>query len=125
MILQLNGDRAILLPDDGEQRTSSGLVLPRSVSDKEKGRVPINRGLVLEIGPGRVTDQGVRIPPRCKAGDIVWYSVLLGVEFRWKGRTLLVCEEGDFFGVETDGDWELPVSLPRPEEPLVATRVLA
>lgn len=130
MRLELNGDRLIILPDTTEQKTESGIVLARHPGQKDKGRIAIQRGLVLEVGPGRVTEQGERIAPKVKPGDYVWYNLMLGVEFRWRDvngvdATLLICEEGDLFGVEADGEWEFPAEMKPLGQALVSARVLA
>ena len=46
--LKVIGDRVLILPDSGQQRTSSGLYLPPSVS----GRETVQGGTVVAVGPG-------------------------------------------------------------------------
>lgn len=42
------GDRVLIAPDHGEDRTDTGLYLPEGVKEKEK----IQAGTVVKIGPG-------------------------------------------------------------------------
>lgn len=42
------GDRVLILPDEGEETTGSGLYLPQGVREKEK----IQTGTVVKTGPG-------------------------------------------------------------------------
>lgn len=42
------GDRVLILPDEGEEMTGSGLYLPQGVREKEK----IQSGTVVKTGPG-------------------------------------------------------------------------
>ena len=42
------GDRVLILPDEGEEKTGSGLYLPQGVREKEK----IQAGMVVKTGPG-------------------------------------------------------------------------
>lgn len=42
------GDRVLILPGEGENKTSSGLYLPQGVKDKEE----VQSGKVVKIGPG-------------------------------------------------------------------------
>lgn len=49
--LVLIGDRVLVRPDDGEQTTRSGLLLPASVRDGET----VGTGRVVAVGPGHLT----------------------------------------------------------------------
>lgn len=42
------GDRVLILPDEGENRTDTGLYLPQGVKEKEK----VQSGVVVKTGPG-------------------------------------------------------------------------
>jgi len=42
------GDRVLILPDEGNEKTGSGLYLPQGVHEKEK----VQTGTVVKIGPG-------------------------------------------------------------------------
>ena len=42
------GDRVLILPDKGDDRTDTGLYLPQGVKEKEK----IQAGTVVKTGPG-------------------------------------------------------------------------
>lgn len=42
------GDRVLILPDEGEDRTHTGLYLPQGVKEKEK----VQSGTVVKVGPG-------------------------------------------------------------------------
>lgn len=49
--LVLIGDRVLVRPDDGEQQTRSGLLLPASVREGER----VGTGRVMAVGPGHLT----------------------------------------------------------------------
>jgi len=42
------GDRVLILPDEGNDQTDSGLYLPQGVKEKEK----VQSGTVVKVGPG-------------------------------------------------------------------------
>ena len=42
------GDRVLILPDEGEDRTDTGLYLPQGVKEKDK----VQSGVVVKVGPG-------------------------------------------------------------------------
>lgn len=46
--LILVGDRVLILPDEGQDRTDAGLYLPQGVKEKEK----VQCGTVIKVGPG-------------------------------------------------------------------------
>jgi len=77
--LILVGDRVLIEPDAGNERTNAGLYLPQGVKEKEK----INTGKVIKTGPGYpIPDPGILdqepwiktskdkyFPLQAKAGD--------------------------------------------------------
>jgi len=46
--LILVGDRVLILPDEDQNRTDTGLYLPEGVKEKEK----VQSGTVIKVGPG-------------------------------------------------------------------------
>jgi co-chaperonin GroES (HSP10) len=60
-------DFVLLQPQPHQEATSGGIVIPKTVRDKTQ------MGVVLAVGPGRVTDRGFRIEPEVKRGDVVVY----------------------------------------------------
>ena len=44
------GDRVLINPDPGKDKTDSGLYLPQGLAEKEK----VNSGYVVKVGPGYV-----------------------------------------------------------------------
>ena len=42
------GDRVLIAPDEGDERTDTGLYLPQGVKEKEK----VQSGKIIKIGPG-------------------------------------------------------------------------
>ena len=61
-------DRIVVKPLDAEQTTASGLVIPDTAKEKPQ------EGEVLAIGPGRIDDNGNRVPLDVTVGDRVIYS---------------------------------------------------
>lgn len=58
-------DMVLLQPEPLEETTKGGILIPRNAKAKHM------IGRVLAVGPGRVTDRGVRVEPEVKAGDRV------------------------------------------------------
>lgn len=89
------GDKVIVKPQDKEaEATKAGIILPDTVS-KEKPE----KGKVLAIGPGRLLENGVRITPAVKVGDVVLFKKYSPDEIKVDGEELLIISEQDILAV--------------------------
>ena len=89
MKLKPLGDRLIVQAIEEEQTTASGLVLPDTAKEKPQ------KGKVLAVGDGKLSDDGKRIPLDVSKGDVVIYSKYGGTEIKVDGEDLLVLRESD------------------------------
>ncbi|MGO9661403.1 MAG: co-chaperone GroES [Acidimicrobiales bacterium] len=90
MTLQPLDDRIVVRPNEAEERTASGLVIPDTAKEKPQ------QGEVLGVGPGRRADSsGELIPLDIKVGDTVLYSKYGGTEVTVDGEDLLVLSSRD------------------------------
>ena len=83
------GDRVLVEPQEKEETTASGLVLPDNAKERPQ------EGKVIAVGPGRLNDDGKRIAMEIKAGDVVVYSKFAGTEYSENGTDYLVLRESD------------------------------
>jgi chaperonin GroES len=58
-------DMILLQPEPLEEMSRGGILIPRTAKAKHM------IAKVLAVGPGRVTDRGMRVEPEVKAGDRV------------------------------------------------------
>ena len=86
-------DRIVVKPLDAEQTTASGLVIPDTAKEKPQ------EGEVLAIGPGRVDDNGNRVPVDVTVGDKVIYSKYGGTEVKYAGEDYLILSARDVLAV--------------------------
>ena len=86
-------DRIVVKPLDAEQTTASGLVIPDTAKEKPQ------EGEVLAIGPGRVDDNGNRVPLDVKVGDKVIYSKYGGTEVKYDNTDYLILSARDVLAV--------------------------
>ena len=86
-------DNILIRPLSEESRTPSGIVLPDSV--KEKPQV----GEVMEVGPGRQTDEGKLIPVSIKKGQKVLYKKWGGNEVKVGTEEWMIIEEKDIMAI--------------------------
>jgi chaperonin GroES len=86
-------DRVVVRTLEAEQTTASGLVIPDTAKEKPQ------EGEVLSVGPGRVDDNGNRVPLDVKVGDTVIYSKYGGTEVKYHGEEYLILSARDILAV--------------------------
>src|SRR3954447_18377083 len=94
MNLKTLDDRIVVRPNEAEQTTVSGLVIPDTAKEKPQ------QGTVLAVGAGRRSDQtGDIIPLDVKVGDTVVYSKYGGTEITIDGEDLLILTSRDVLAI--------------------------
>jgi chaperonin GroES len=84
------GNRVVIEPLEGDEQISSGgIYIPDTAKEKPQ------EGKIVAIGPGRVTDDGNRIPMELAVDDIVVYSKYAGTEYKEGEIEYLVLREDD------------------------------
>jgi chaperonin GroES len=87
-------DRIVVKPNDAEQTTASGLVIPDTAKEKPQ------QGTVLAVGPGRRSEQsGDLIPLDVKVGDTVVYSKYGGTEITVDNEDVLILTSRDVLAI--------------------------
>ena len=86
-------DRIVVRTAEAEETTVSGLVIPDTAKEKPQ------EGEVLAIGPGRVDDNGNRVPLDVAVGDKVIYSKYGGTEVKYNGEEYLILSARDVLAV--------------------------
>jgi chaperonin GroES len=89
MNLKPLADRVIVKPVEKEEKTKSGIVLPDTAKEKPQ------EGLVVAVGPGKLSEDGKRVDMEVKNGDRVIYSKYAGTEWKDKGQEYLILRESD------------------------------
>ena len=93
VVLKPLEDRIVVEPLEAEQVTASGLVIPDTAKEKPQ------EGKVLAVGPGRIDDNGQRIPLDVAVGDVVIYSKYGGTEVKYNGEEYLILSARDVLAV--------------------------
>lgn len=86
-------DKVVIKSAGAEQTTASGLVIPDTAQEKPQ------EGEVLAVGPGRIDDNGNRVPLDVKVGDNVIYSKYGGTEVKHGGEDYLILSARDILAV--------------------------
>ena len=95
------GDRVLVRPEEGEDRTRVGLLLPQAAVDK----MAIQSGRVVEVGPGtpvpspadfgdepwRANEQKTQfVPMQAEIGDLALFLRSAAVEIEFDGDQFLI-----------------------------------
>ncbi len=98
MNLKPLGNKVVLEPVSQEEKTKSGIIIPVTVSDKEKPE----QGKVLAVGPGKIDDSGAsakRHSMSVKVGDKVLFSKYSPTEVKIEDKEYLIVSEDDILAV--------------------------
>jgi len=87
--LQPLADRVLVKPTEKEEKTKSGIYLPDTAKEKPQ------EGEILAVGPGKMTDDGKRIPMDVKVGDRVIYAKYGGTEIKIDDEDMMILRESD------------------------------
>jgi chaperonin GroES len=82
-------DRVVVEPEEAEETTAGGIVLPDTAQEKPQ------RGKVVSIGPGKLLDTGKRGELSVGVGDVVIYGKYSGSDIEVSGKDIKILREGD------------------------------
>jgi chaperonin GroES len=91
------GDRLVVKPKVRDETTRAGIVLPDTASERPQ------QGEVLAVGPGRIQDNGSRIPMEIRPGETVLFAKYSGTELKVEEDDLLVLNERDVLAIMENG----------------------
>lgn len=95
------GDRVLVLPDSGGDRTDTGLYLPQGVKEKEK----VQSGTIVKIGPGYPIPDPTALevepwqapkfenkyfPLQAKEGDYCIFLRSSGIEIEFEAKNYII-----------------------------------
>ena len=89
-------DRVLVKRIEEVQVTKGGILIPDTAKEK-----PIE-GKVIAVGPGKMSDAGVRMALQLKEGDRVLFGKYAGTEIKMEGEEYLMMREEDILAVLTD-----------------------
>jgi chaperonin GroES len=86
-------DRILVKRIEEEEVKIGGIIIPDTAKEKPQ------EGKVVAIGPGRLSDDGKRIPLEVKAGDRVLIGKYAGTEVKLDGEEHLIMREDDVLAI--------------------------
>ncbi|MGJ7031725.1 co-chaperone GroES [Niabella hirudinis] len=105
------GDRLLIQPVKGDERTQSGLYLPPGVQEKEK----VQQGYVIKTGPGYAIpvpvedepwksdeDQVKYIPLQAREGDLAIFLLSGATEILYEGEKYFIVPQGAVLMLERE-----------------------
>jgi len=86
-------DRVVVKPNEAEEKTAGGIVLPDAAKEK-----PL-QGKVIAVGPGKLLDSGKRGDMSVKKGDTVVFGKYGGSDIEIDGTEYKILRESEILGI--------------------------
>jgi chaperonin GroES len=86
-------DRVLVVREEEEQKSTGGIIIPDTAKEKPQ------RGTVVEVGPGKMGEDGKRIPLEVKVGDRVFFSKYAGTDIKFNEVKHVFMREDDILSV--------------------------
>ena len=86
-------DRVVVKPFEEQETKKGGIIIPDTAKEKPM------EGEVMEVGSGRVTDDGKKMPLEVKKGDRILYGKYSGTEVNVGNTEYLIMRESDIFAI--------------------------
>lgn len=84
----------VIEPTEEKGKTKAGIYLPET-ADKERPE----QGKIIAVGPGKLSDEGKRIPMSVKKGDVVLFTKYGPNEIKVDEKEYLIAREEDILAV--------------------------
>jgi chaperonin GroES len=86
-------ERVLVLREEGEQKSSGGIIIPDTAKEKPQ------QGKVVAAGTGKIGKDGKRTPLEVKDGDRILFSKYAGTEIKIDGVEHLFMKEDDILSI--------------------------
>jgi chaperonin GroES len=91
--IQPLADRVVVEALDEAEQMRGGLYIPDTAKEKP------SQGNVVAVGPGKISDEGVRMEMDVKVGDKVLYGKYSGTDVTLDGTEYLILRESDILAI--------------------------
>lgn len=86
-------NKVAVLPDQKEQVSPGGIILPDEAQKKAQA------GTVVTVGPGKILDNGSRYEMPVAVGNRVYFSKYGGNDMRLDGVDYVILDDDQIFGI--------------------------
>ena len=93
MKIRPHRDRIVVKVLEADTVSAGGIVIPDAATEKP------NKGKVIAVGTGRLTEAGTTVPMDVKLDDIVLFSKHAGQNVKVNGEEFLILVEDDVMAV--------------------------
>lgn len=87
------GDRVLVRPIEEQEVKKGGIIIPDTAKEKPQ------RGEIVSVGPGKVTEEGKKLPMDVKKGDKVLYGKYSGTEIKIDEQDYIIMHQEDILGI--------------------------
>jgi len=91
--IQPLSDRVVVQALDEAEQMRGGLYIPDTAKEKP------SQGTVVAVGPGKISDEGVRMDMDVSVGDKVLYGKYSGTDVTLDGSEYLILRESDILAI--------------------------
>ncbi|MBI2154520.1 MAG: co-chaperone GroES [Candidatus Rokubacteria bacterium] len=86
-------DRILVKREDEDEAKHGSIIIPDTAKEKPQ------RGRVVAVGNGKITEEGKKIPLDVKAGDRILFSKYSGSEVKIDNEDYLIFREEDVLAI--------------------------
>ena len=91
--IQPLADRVVVKALEEGEQMRGGLYIPDTAKEKRQ------EGEIVAVGPGKLSDDGSRVPMEVSPGNRVLYGTYSGTEVTVDGDTYLILRESDILAI--------------------------
>ena len=93
MTIRPLGDKIVIKVIEDAEQTSGGIFIPDSAKEKSQ------KGEVIAVGEGKMSEKGEREPMDVKVGEIVLFAKYAGTDVKVSDETLKILSVSDVLGI--------------------------
>jgi chaperonin GroES len=86
-------DRVLVIREEEEQKNAGGIIIPDTAKEKPQ------RGKVIASGPGKMGEDGKRVPLEVKEGDRILFAKYAGTDIKLDGVEHVFMKEDDILSI--------------------------
>jgi chaperonin GroES len=86
-------DRVLVIREEEEQKNAGGIIIPDTAKEKPQ------RGKVIASGPGKMGEDGKRVPLEVKEGDRILFAKYAGTDIKLDGIEHVFMKEDDILSI--------------------------
>jgi chaperonin GroES len=86
-------DRVLVIREEKEQKSAGGIIIPDTAKEKPQ------RGKVVAAGPGKMGEDGKRVPLEVKTGDRILFGKYAGTDIKLDGVEHVFMREDDILSI--------------------------